>query len=824
MTIENITKTYPGVRALSDVSMMLDAGQVHGVVGENGAGKSTLMGVISGAVVPDSGTVQLDGEPMPAGNPKASRSAGVAIVRQEPALLPDLTIAENIYLGIPEGVRPSPLTMNRAAAEMLAQWSADLRLDPTTRVDELAPEHRFIVEITRAIASRPRVLILDEPTEHLAGEDVDRLFEQIRRLTGTGVAVVYISHRIAEVKQIADRLTVLRNGAAVGTYDAADLEERDVINLIVGRELDETFPPKRGTRAETEPRLRVSELSGGRFRNVTFDVAPGEIIGFAGIDGNGQRETLRALAGLLPSSGTVELGGRRVSTQSTSQTGRDKIAYIASDRHREGIFSGLSVRENIAVRNLSQFVRGGFLSSRSESRTTAGLSSQFNVRTSSLENPIDSLSGGNQQKAVLAGALGANPDLLLLDEPTQGVDVGARSEIYGIIRERAERTGMSVVLHSTDARELAGIADRVLVFSRGKVVAQLSGDEVSEDSITSAALSSTETREKARTGSHPALRWFSGDVAPPVIVGVAIVALSLITQLSNPFFLGGPSVASILTLATTLAIAAMAQTIVMLVGGIDLSIGPLMGLLVVVQSFFLVDGTSSSSQLLGWVLWIVIPLAVGLVNWALIDLVKVHPMIATLVTFTALQAISLMLRPTPGGAISRRVTSAISASVGPLPIAFLLVVVAAVVLTWVLMRTRVGVVLRGTGSDDGTARLNAIKPATVRLLAYVAASLMAAIGSLPLMAQLGSGDPAGGTSYTLASIAAAVIGGAALAGGRGTFVGALLGALLLQIANSVTTFLGLNTAWQSFLVGGLTIVAVAGYSRSRHLVSIGARS
>ena len=824
MTISHVTKTYPGVRALDDVSLVVRAGQVHGVVGENGAGKSTLMGVISGSVRADSGEVRLDDELLAAGDANASREHGIAIVRQEPALLPDLTIAENLYLGMPHGTRPSPRALQVWASELLATWSADLSLDPSTRVDELPPEHRFIVEITRAIATRPRVLILDEPTEHLAGEDVDRLFAKIRELTQQGVAVVYISHRIAEVKMIAEQLTVLRNGAAVGSWPAAELDEQGIVNLIVGRELADTFPPKAAVRTDEPAQVVIKDLSGGRFRRVNLTIAPGEIIGFAGIEGNGQRETLRALAGLQSSTGEVRLRGQVVNTASSKKTADLGIAYIAADRHREGVFSGLSIRENIAARNLDGLAHAGVLSKAAEQRGMQRLSTTFNVRTPTIENAIDSLSGGNQQKAVLAGAFGTEPELLLLDEPTQGVDVGARSEIYGLIRDRAAASSMSVVVHSTDARELAGIADRVLVFSRGKVVTELVGAQVTEENITGAALHSTETREKDSTHSHRAVRWLSGDVAPPAIVAATILALTLVTQISNPFFLSGPSITSLLTLAATLALAAIAQTIAMLVGGIDLSVGPLMGLLVVVQSFFVVDGTSAGGQLVGWVLFIVIPLIVGLVNWALIDLVNVHPMIATLVTFTALQAISLLLRPVPGGTISRRITASINTKIGVVPVVFIIAIFVAAVITWLLFRTRVGIVLRATGSNDATARLNALRPKTVRLLAYLAVSLMAALAAVPLMAQLGSGQPSGGTSYTLVSIAAGVIGGASLAGGRGTFVGALLGALLLQIASSVTTFLGLNTAWQSFLVGGLTIVAVAGYSRSRHLVSTEGRS
>lgn len=816
-----ISKSYPGVIALADVDLNVVAGEVHGIVGENGAGKSTLMGVVSGAVVPDTGEVRIAGSDLAPFAASTAKSLGLAIVRQEPALLPDLSVGENLFLGMPAEQRPPVAKVYSWASEILARWDKDFVLDPRTRVEQLLPEQRFIVEICRALASGPKVLVLDEPTEHLAAADVEKLFKHVRRIAAEGTAVIYISHRIPEVKAIARRISVLRNGRSQGTYDASGLSESDIVNLIVGRVLETTFPAK-GAAAVTgqTPRILVEGFTAPRFTDIDLRVAPGEVVGLAGIEGNGQRDFLRAVAGIDRHSGQLKIDGHLVSIANTAQAARAGVAYIAPDRHREGIFAGLSVRENIAARNLSRFRTRGLVSSRAETAAVSRYATEFAVKTPGVEADIASLSGGNQQKAVLAGAFAAEPKVLLLDEPTQGVDVGARSEIYTLIRERANETGMATIVVSSDAMELAGLCDRVLVFSRGRIVAEFSGDDVSEEHITNAALQATAVREKPKQRHSGFLEWLSGDWAPASLVGAALIVLGVVAQLSNPLFLSPLSIASLLTLATTLIFASLAQNLVLLVGGIDLSVGPFMGFLVVVMSFFLVNGTPVAGQLTGWLLVIVLPIVLGLINWALSDVAKIHPMIATLVTYMALQALSLILRPVPGGVISRNITAPLSMKFGPIPVVFIVAVLLSVALGWWLTRTRAGVVLRAVGSRSDVAQVNGLPPAKVRLLAYVGASLLAALGAITLMAQLGSGDPNAGSSYTLSSISAAVIGGASLLGGRGSFIGALLGALLIQTAMSVTTFMGLDSAWQSFLLGGLTIVAVAGYSKSRQLVKV----
>jgi ribose transport system ATP-binding protein len=817
---EGVTKRFPGVTALDRVTLDVQRGEIHGVVGENGAGKSTLMAVVSGALAPDEGTAHIGGEPLDPISPQRARELGVAIVRQEPALLPDLTVAENMFLGVPPELCPPTAQMKRWSDDCLRAWDADARIDSAARVDQLAPEERFIVEIARALAGDPAVLILDEPTEHLAREDVERLFAKIRERAQQGCAVVYISHRIREVKAIAQRVTVLRDGRGRGTYDAAALSEQQIVDLIVGRSLEAAFPAKPDEPHAGEARLQVRGLRGSRFAAIDLDVRPGEIVGLAGIEDNGQRETLRALAGLVRSSGSVSVDGRGVRVTSCARAVGAGIAYLPGDRHREGLLTGLSVADNVAFRSLSAVDRGGVVGDGAVNRFVHEAIGGLAVKTPSLQTPIESLSGGNQQKALLAGVLATRPRVLLVDEPTQGVDVGAKVEIYRILRQLAADSGTAVIVLSADALELAGICDRVLVFSRGRIVRELAGDEVSEQGITSAALMATTERERDPRRLPGAIRWLAGDVAPLAVIVTVAIALALYAALSNSHYLTSFNVAATLMLIAPLAAVAMGQATVMMAGGIDLSVGPLMGFVVVVSSFFLTATNTASEQLAGWILIPVVALAAGATNWTLVELVRLPPIVATLATFFALQALSLLLRPTPGGVIDGQIVNDLNSQVGPVPIVFIVAVVVGVVLQVGLTRTRLGLDLRAAGSDENVARVSGTRPRIARLVAYLGCSLLAGLGAIVLLAQVGSGDPSAGTNYTLISISAAVIGGTSIFGGRGSFLGAVAGAFLVQQVVAAIPFLHLSAQWESYLVGLMTLTAVAAYSKARQVTRV----
>lgn len=584
LDVSNVSKTFPGLRALSHVTFDVRAGEVHGLVGENGAGKSTLMGVASGALVANEGTVRISGHEM-SGDPELARALGLAIVRQEPALMPDLSVAENLYLGLPLNKRPALSDLNPWAACLIGRWSDDVAINVRDHVATLNPEERFIVEIVKALACEPRVLVLDEPTEHLVADDVQRLFVRIREITAKGASVVYISHRIREVQVIADRLTVLRDGQGQGTYDAKTLDEDQIVSLIVGQDLDRIFPEKAASFGTDQ--LVVRGLTGSGFSDVSFAVREGEILGFAGIDGNGQREVMRALAGLSTSTGAVAIGAVPARLKSPQAAMKSGVSYLPGDRHGEGIFGDLSVRENFSARSPSEDITAGFVRRGSEEKRAKAAVNQFAVKTPGLETPIRSLSGGNQQKLVLASVLAMKPRVLLVDEPTQGVDVGARAEIYKVLREVA-RSGVAIIVVSSDANEVAGLSDRVAIFSRGRIVEVLEREKVAEDNITAAVLKSTSHREKAHKKASALLTWAAGNTAPLVMVLGAMLLLTGVVGAFNPFYVSPRNLMGMATLIATLAMVACGQQSLLLVGGIDLSVGPLMGLCTVVVSFFLV--------------------------------------------------------------------------------------------------------------------------------------------------------------------------------------------------------------------------------------------
>lgn len=813
--MRGVSKHFPGVRALHQITFDVRAGEVHGLVGENGAGKSTLMAVASGALVATEGEVWISGEAMQ-GDPQHARDLGLAIVRQEPALMPDLSVAENLYLGLPEALRPPLSKLTAWARTLLQHWSSDVAIDPRDQVATLNPEQRFIVEIVKALACKPKVLVLDEPTEHLAKEDVERLFDRVRKVTAQKAAVVYISHRIREVQAIADRLTVLRDGEGQGTFQASELSEDEIVSLIVGANLDRTFPEKASS-GDRQIVLETRGFSGPGFSNVSLQVREGEILGLAGIDANGQREFMRALAGLSRGEGQVEIMGLGVAIGASQRARALGIAYLPGDRHREGIFPELTVRENFSIRSIAADASAGLISGRGEARRTRDAIKQFAVKTPGGETPIQSLSGGNQQKVVLSSVLASKPKVLLVDEPTQGVDVGARAEIYKILRETA-RQGVAVVVVSSDAQEVAGLSDHVAIFSRGHVVDILSDDKVTEDNITSSVLKSTGQRDKHHKNVAAFWRWAAGHSAPLIMVAAAILLLATVAGLWNPFYVSPRSLTGMMTLAATLALVGYGQQLLMLVGGIDLSVGPLMGLCQVAASFFLLGGAGLGDQALGWSLLMAVALAIGVLNWFLVDGLKMHPMVATLATFMAVQAISLILRPVPAGMIDGNIMLMLGQKIGIFPVTFLAAVAVALVMEFALYRQSLGISLRGLGSRQEAARSAGVKPVLSRLLAYVGCSLFAGLASITMMAQVGIGDPRAGLNYTLGSIAAVVIGGASLFGGRGSFVGTLLGAIFIVQVNSVTVFLRLSQEWQQYLLGFLILIAVALYSMSRRKV------
>jgi ribose transport system ATP-binding protein len=814
LSLSAVSKRYGAVQALAEVSLEAHAGRVHALLGENGAGKSTLMGVASGSTRPDEGRVEVEGEHVPVLTADLATRLGIAIVHQHPAVFPDMTVAENIRVAVPADRMRSAAGARTWMVDLLRRVGSNVRLQD--RVDRLTVAQKQLLEVAKAVALEPKVLILDEPTAPLGTDQTGILFDQIRQAAARGTAIIYITHRLGEVREIADEVTVLRDGRTRGHGTVAELSDEHMLRMIVGRELASAFPAKNPGAEDAPMALQVEGLSGEGFHDVRLSARRGEIIGLAGIVGNGQSEFLRALAGLRRSTGRVTLDGAHLRGQALVRS----AAYMPADRHREGLMTALSVRENVAVGALPALARAGVVSRERERTAVGGEAARLSVKTASIDANVMSLSGGNQQKVVMARALLAAPRMLLSDEPTQGVDVGARSEIYGIMRDVASE-GVPVVVVSSDAKELEGLCDRVMVFSRGHVVGELSGEEVTEENITRTVVNATSMRASA-AGHRPAgtaygrLRSLAnGDYAPSVILTLVILALGAYTFAHNARYLAPFNVTAVLTLLTALAFISMGQTIVIMTGGIDLSVGPLSGLLVVVASFFVTAGQSPLTMAIGFLLMIVIAAASGLLGGLLVRYGGFTPVAATLALYIGLQGISLLLRPFQGGYISTGVTDLITATVGYVPIAFIVAVIVAVGLEIALRVTPWGRGLRAAGSNEESAYRLGLKVDRIHVLAYVACALLTFLGALLLMAQIGVGDPTQGVSYTLSSITAVVLGGASLLGGRGSFVGTLLGAALIQQVLNATTFLNLSQTWQYFFQGFLILVAASLYTQAR---------
>jgi ribose transport system ATP-binding protein len=494
---------------------------------------------------------------------------------------------------------------------------------------------------------------------------------------------------------------------------------------------------------------------------------------------------------------------------------------MPADRLTEGLMIDLNVRENSAMTALGRLRTGPFVSHHREVDAVERELSELVVKAPSLEAPVSALSGGNQQKIVMARAMMSEPSLFVADEPTQGVDVGARAEIYRILREIAAKN-VPVVVGSSDTKELEGLCDRVVVMSRGHAVATLDGAQVTEENIVQAEISSTTHRsqritDKVRRRAR-LLRFVEGDYAPVIVLGIVILALGLYVLHHNSRYLSNFNITSVAFACAALGFISLGETFALLLGGIDLSVGPLAGFLVVLGSFFILDGKSPGIWALGFVLMFLAAAGVGLVNGSLIRFVKVTPVAATLVTYIGLGGLAFTLRPAPDGYIAASVTNAISTKVGPVPIAFIVFVLTAFALELMLRKSKLGLQLRAVGSSEESARRVGVPVNRTALLGYLGASLMTLLGAVVLLAQLGVGDASQAgirSSYTLTSIAAVVLGGTSLLGGRGTFIGTLMGAgLSVQVLNA-TVFLNLDQKWQYIFQGFLIVAAALIYSQVR---------
>jgi ABC-type sugar transport system ATPase subunit/ribose/xylose/arabinose/galactoside ABC-type transport system permease subunit len=809
LRVEAVGKSFGPTVALRDCSFQLRAGEVHALMGENGSGKSTLVKILSGVHRADAGEVLLGAVPLQARSPRAAIAAGVATVFQEVQCVPGQSVLGNLWLGHDGLFRSGRLAKSQTQqerrdratavlAELLGNCPAELL---ATQAGALSLPERQAVAVGRALLRDPAVLILDEATSALDVATRDRLFAVLRRLTAAGGAVLFISHRMDEVAEIADRITVLRSGDSVATLDRAEATQARLVALMTGGEhlvqADATAP------ATTRAGAVVLPASG-------LDLRAGEIVGLAGLEGQGQDEYLKAL--------------RQIRGPGARGT---RIAYVARDRREESIFPPLSVRENFTAATLRQDARGGLISARRAAARFAGYAARLKIRLGRDSDAITTLSGGNQQKVVIARALASDPAVLLLNDPTRGVDIGAKRDIYALLRELAA-AGMAIVMLSTEVDEHLELMDRVLVFRDGAPAAELGREALSRAAIvgeffgavptqaadaptTSISPAPAAAETPASTGNQ-ARPWHLGDHAwqLPALLAVALLIANFAAQHSLLSWSAWP--VTFAELATP-ALLAMASTPAILGGGIDISVAPLFTLAsVVIEVMLLGHGITSA--------FVVIPVAVatgaliGAVNGVLVNYGRYQAVVATLCMNFILSGFALGYAPAPVTGTTGWLT-ALGSTVGGVPGGLILLAVP-LLAWWGLSRTPFVRTLLAVGGSETTAYTAGVNVAAVRTIGYAIGGALAGLAGVAIVAQLhqAEADAAFVTPFILLAIAAVAIGGTSLAGGRGGLLSALLGAAVIFLIENLLGALGLSSFWSQAVYGGTLIVAVVFAARS----------
>jgi len=487
LKMENITKTFPGVVALDDVSINLKKGEVLGILGENGAGKSTLIKILAGNYIKDSGNIYVDGKKFEIRGSAEAVASGIRVIYQELNTLNNLTVAENIFIG--EQLVKGPFkivdwkSMVKRAYQILD--SLNVKLDPNTIMGDLTISEKQIVEIAKAISKKAKILVMDEPTAALSEEETQSLFKIIRTLKEQGVSIIYISHRLKEIFEITDRVTVLRDGKKVKDLDTIDTDANELITLMVGRDIKEMYPKRTFPIGETV--LKVNNLEAAGFNGISFELKQGEILGIFGLLGSGRTALVKSLFGANKiKKGEINIRGEEVQIKSPKIARDQKIGLVPLDRKVEGLALSMGVKENITLASIEDLGKGFLIAKLAEREKAGRWVDEMGIKTPTLEQEVNSLSGGNQQKVVIAKWLESGSKIIILNEPTRGIDVGAKIEIYKLMQDLCEK-GSAVIMISSDLPEILSIADRILVMSKGKITAQYSREEASEEKLLNSA-------------------------------------------------------------------------------------------------------------------------------------------------------------------------------------------------------------------------------------------------------------------------------------------------------------------------------------------------
>jgi rhamnose transport system ATP-binding protein len=816
-----VRKAFEGVKVLQDVNFEIRPGEVHTLMGENGAGKSTLMNILAGVLQPDAGQIELNGSPVTIASPHAALRLGIALIHQEPLSFPDLTVAENIFIGrgFPRG-RMGQLNWRRMAArtrELLA--SLGVSLDPWARMSGLSIADQQMVELAAALGRDARVLLMDEPTAALTPREVNELFTIVRRLRESGVAIVFISHRLPEVFEISDRITVLRDGRYIGTRTVSQTTKDEIIRMMVGRPLGELYdkPPAK----IHHTLLEVSGLSSTsrRFHDISFQVRAGEIVGIAGLVGAGRTEMAAVIFGISrPDSGTIEVNGRPVTIRSPRDAIRQGIAYVPEDRQRHGLVLPMPVSVNTTLAALKDISTAGFIRPALETEIAQHWRQRLRTQLRDIAQPAAELSGGNQQKVVLGKWLQTRPRILIVDEPTRGIDIGAKAEVHHLLAELAQQ-GCAILMISSDLPEVLAMSDRVLVMREGRLTGQFTRGEASQEKVMAAAAGAAAARSELRianesAGTLPATRdprlsrlLRFRELGILVFVALAFLGIGI----AEPRFWTRDSLWSIAMFLPIIMIVAMGQLMVIVSRNIDLSVGSMLGLSAIIAGGFFVR----NPDLPIWTAALVatgIGAGLGAFNGTLVAYLRVPAIIATLGTLTGYRGLIYIWsggrQVNPHDLPAELIHLARDGPLGvPWIIVFALLTAAA---AWLFLSyTGTGRTIYAVGSNPRAAVLRGLPFRPTILLVFAITGALAGFAGLLFGARFGTINPNSvGVQLELVVISAVVIGGAVVTGGSGTVLGVVLGCLLLAIVNVGLTMLRVTEFWQLALYGAAILIAV----------------
>ncbi|SDG26426.1 ATP-binding cassette domain-containing protein [Pseudonocardia oroxyli] len=832
-----VAKRFGHVVAVSTMNLTLRAGEVVGLVGENGAGKSTCVKMLAGVHGPSSGEIRVHGRPVELSSPSEARRHGIAVVHQHPGLFPDLPVYENVFAEnrlTDSWGRLDRGTMRQRSGELLR--SLGLQVDPRLRTGELSTSEQQLVEIAKALASDASVLVLDEPTASLTVGETRRLFEVIDGLRHRGVAMMFVGHRLEEILQVCDTVTVMRDGAWVADLTSAATDEHELVRLMVGRELGDLYPPRRPPTDDVV--LSVEGLTvPGQFDDVSFQVRAGEIVGLAGLVGAGRTEVARALFGIeRPSAGTVVLGGERVTVRSPSDALAHGIAYVSEDRRGQSIIEDFSILDNAVLPMVGNATRLGLVRRRLEFALVSDSLQRMRLKYDNLGQPIRQLSGGNQQKVVLAKWLATGPRLLILDEPTQGVDVQAKAEVHRIIAGLAAQ-GLAVLLISSDMPELLGMCDRIAVMHAGRVTAQFDAGEVDQVDIGLAA-----------TGVLSSPPHAADDVAPPTgecereqlraeaeqqpvtvvseprrhrwrdllqrretgLVGAIVLVLIPLIAV-NPAIASGANLRDLSSSLALYGIVALGQMFVMLTRNIDLSVGSTIGLSAYVCADFMA-GHHGAPVVVGIAIAAAVGLLAGLVNGVVVAWAKVPSIVVTLGTLAIYRGIDATLsngRQISSGSVAPEWLAWTNGTWLGVPKVAVYGLLAVAIVGYVLWLTGFGRDVYATGSNPEGAELIGIRTRRAVVAAFAVSGVLAGTAGAMWASYYATvdGQLAFGTELTI--IASVVVGGVSLRGGVGTVTGVVLGTLALVVIQNAITVARIDPMYLQAFFGAAILLTVA---------------